>query len=120
MRNLIKDNKHQRKVRTRVKIFKTSTRPRLSVYRSNKHINAQIIDDAAGETLVAVSDNNVVQGKVKVVVSGIEIARRVGEELAKKAKTKRISKVVFDKGAYKYHGRIKALADGARKGGLIF
>lgn len=80
---------------------------RLSVFRSNKYIYAQIIDDKKGVTLVSASGDKTE-------------AAKVGEELAKEAKAKKIVKVVFDRGEYKYHGQVKALADGARKGGLSF
>jgi len=106
----------RRKKRTRGKILNQKSQPRLSVFRSNLHIYAQIIDDQKENTLVSASDQEIDdKGKNK-----IEKARLVGEILAKKAKTKKITRVIFDRGAYKYHGRIKALADEARKGGLIF
>lgn len=103
-----------RKKRVRGKVFGTEERPRLSVFRSNAKITAQIIDDIKGKTLVFADDKDV-KGKTKT-----EKALLVGEALAKKALVKKIKKVVFDKGGYKYHGRVKALADGARKGGLDF
>lgn len=93
-------------------------RPRLSVFRSNKTIYAQIIDDKARKTLVSASEKEIklkIKGKTKV-----EKARLVGEILAQKATKKKIKKVVFDRGSYRYHGRIKALAEGAKKGGLEF
>lgn len=105
----------QRKRRVRAKISGNADRPRLSVYRSLKHIYAQIIDDDKGITLVASSDLTV-KGKNKKLDS----ASLVGEDLAKKAITKKIKKVAFDKGASRFHGRVKALAEGARKGGLDF
>jgi large subunit ribosomal protein L18 len=88
--------------------------PRLSVFRSLKNISAQIIDDDAGVTLVAASSVNF-SAKEK-----LDLARKVGQELAKKAKEKKITKVCFDRSGYAYHGRVKALADGARDGGLKF
>lgn len=103
----------QRKRRTRVKIARSASLPRLSVFRSNRHIYAQII--AKGQTIVAVSDRSLSDKGTKT-----EVAESVGIELAKGAKSKHISKVVFDRGAYKYHGRVKSLAEGARKGGLTF
>jgi large subunit ribosomal protein L18 len=114
------DRKLQRKTRVRVKIARTSKLPRLSVFRSNKHIFAQIIDDVKRATLVSSSDKSLAKGKNKASGSRIAQAELVGMELAKKALSKKISKVTFDRGAYKYHGRVKALADGARKGGLNF
>lgn len=107
----------QRKNRVRAKISGTPTRPRLSVFRSIRHIYAQLIDDEAGKTLVAVSDKNL-KGIEKMNKTNISFL--VGEELAKKALAKKIKKAAFDKGAYKFHGRVKALAEGARKGGLEF
>jgi len=116
-------NKLKRKLnrerRTRVKIARVGKYPRLSVYRSNKHIFAQIIDDSKGSTLVAVSDKSLAKGK-KETLRGVALSETVGIALAEKAKAKKISKVTFDRGSYKYHGRVKALAEGARKGGLNF
>lgn len=107
-----------RKKRVRGKIVGSSYRPRLSVFRSNKHLYVQFIDDLKGTTLMGLSDKVVKKNSLKMTKT--KIAAFLGEELAKYAKTKRISKVVFDRGSYKYHGRIKALAEGARKGGLKF
>lgn len=107
-------NRLRRKVRIRARVTGTAERPRLSVHRSLKQITAQVIDDAAGKTLIAVSTK---EAKVK---SNVEGAKKAGELLAKKAKDAGITSVVFDRNAYKYHGRIKALADGAREGGLQF
>ncbi len=106
--------------RVRKKIFGTPERPRLCVFRSLKHIYAQIIDDTIGHTLVAASTldpalREKIKGKTKT-----EQAREVGLLLAQKALAKGITKVAFDRGGYKYHGRVKALAEGARKGGLEF
>ncbi len=109
-------NFFQRKMRVRAKIFGTKIRPRLSVFRSNKYLNAQIIDDEKGVTLAAVSTKNLKSAK-EVKVSQAALA---GETLAKNALKKKIKKIVFDKSGYKYHGRVKALAEGARKGGLEF
>lgn len=106
-----------RRKRVRAKIFGTSNVPRLSVYASNKHIYAQIIDDEKMTTLTAASDRD--KGH-KLKGKKTEIARAVGNLLAKKAKEKKIKKVVFDRGFRLYHGRIKALAEGAREGGLEF
>lgn len=104
--------------RVRAKISGTPERPRLNVFRSIKHIYAQLIDDEAGHTLVSAST-------VDPVLRGtdggnIEGARHVGALLAKRAVEKGITRVVFDRGGYKYHGRVKALADAAREGGLEF
>lgn len=108
-----------RQKRIRAKVGGTTARPRLSVFRSLSHIYAQIIDDLTGKTLVAASD----LGKIKVTSAGnknLQFAKAVGLAIAQKAKTAGINTVVFDRGGYKYHGRIKALAEGAREGGLIF
>lgn len=105
-----------RKLRTRKKIFGTTERPRLSVYRSLKHIYAQVIDDINHKTLVASSTKE----KSVKAPSGVNGAVLVGEALGKKAVAKGIKSVVFDRGARPYHGQIKALADGARKAGLQF
>ena len=93
---------------------------RLSVFRSNKHIFAQIIDDGRGVTLLTASDLSLEVKKVKKGLKKMEIAKMVGELLGQKAIQKKIPEVVFDKGCYKYHGRVKALAEGARTAGLKF
>ncbi len=109
-----------RHTRVRKKVRGTSERPRLNVYRSLNHMYAQIIDDLAGSTLVAASSNDKeIKGKMKTG-SNIEAAKLVGVMLAKKAEEKGVKKVVFDRGGYMYHGRVKALADAAREGGLEF
>ncbi len=99
----------------RAKISGTKTRPRLSAFRSNKHVFLQLIDDEAGKTIVSVSDSS-----AKKNINKIDTAKEAGKKLAEMAKGKKIKKVVFDRGGYKYHGRIKAVADGAREGGLEF
>ncbi len=106
----------KRKIRIRKKVFGTPERPRLVVFRSNRHIYAQIVDDIKGHTLVAYSSLNL--GKDVTLTK--EIARKVGMELARLALDRDIDKVVFDRNGYLYHGRVKALADGAREGGLKF
>lgn len=95
----------------------TRRRPRLSVFRSNKHIYAQIVDDTNNATLASANDEHI---KSKNKKNKTEIALMVGETVAKKAIKKKIKSVVFDRSGYRYHGRVKALADGARKGGLKF
>ncbi len=94
-------------------------RPRLSVFRSNRHIFLQLIDDEKNKTLVSVRDIPVKAGK-KSKTTKTEIARETGKKLAELAMEKKIKKVVFDRGGYKYHGRIRAAAEGARDGGLEF
>ncbi len=104
----------QKRIRSKVRL--NVQRPRLSVFRSNKYIYAQIIDDVKRETLLGVSEKD-----LTVKTAGrLEKAKALGTLLAKKAAGKKISNVVFDKGAYKFHGRIKSLAEGAREGGLKF
>ena len=120
----------QRSKRTRTKIKETSNRLRLSVFRSNKHISAQIIDDGQKKTLVSANDLKLKRSRRKVGIptqkaSGekmtkTEIAQEVGKLIAQEANKKKIKEVVFDRGKYRYHGRIKALAEGAREGGLKF
>lgn len=109
------EKRHQR---VRKKVRGTAERPRLSVYRSLKNIYVQLIDDDQGKTLAAVS-SLVKEGKGKQA-NNIATAKLLGKKLSEVAKEKKITKVVFDKAGYKYHGRIKALADAAREGGLQF
>jgi len=110
------DSKTRRINRVRAKIAVNSTIPRLSVFRSNYHIWAQIIDDKHGKTLVAFSSKNL----SKIIGTKTDQAFAVGENIGKIALKKKISFIRFDRGPYKYHGRVKALAEGARKGGLKF
>ena len=105
----------RRHARVRAKISGTSARPRLSVYRSNRGMFLQLIDDEAGVTLASASSL-----EVKETGKKTEISLNLGKLIAEKAKAKKISLVVFDRGSYKYHGRVKAVADGAREGGLKF
>jgi large subunit ribosomal protein L18 len=103
--------------RTRSKVNGTTVRPRLAVFRSNKYVSAQVIDDDKGKTLVSYSSKSIKDDSDKTKT---QLAHTVGEELAKLAKKKKVGEVVFDKRSYKYHGVVKALAEGARKGGLKF
>ena len=110
----------RRQVRVRRKVSGTAERPRLNIYRSHTEIYAQVIDDNAGHTLVAASS---IDGDLRTQLDGmkrVEQARQVGKLLAERAKAKGIQQVVFDRGGYRYAGRIKALADAAREGGLEF
>ena len=107
-----------RKKRIRGKVHGTKGRPRLSVFRSNKGVYAQIINDVSGETYVSASYNEIKEQKAKMAKK--DVSFKVGELLAQKAKAKKIKKVVFDRGGYRYHGRVESLAEGARKGGLDF
>lgn len=94
----------------------TDKKPRLCVFRSNKHIYAQLIDDVKKQTILSVNDSKLKKGKqVKV-----DLAKEIGKAIAKAALENKIEKVVFDRGPYKYHGRVKAVAEGAREGGLKF
>ncbi|MEM6261162.1 MAG: 50S ribosomal protein L18 [Bacteroidota bacterium] len=108
------------RIRTRIRthIRGNADKPRLSVFRSNKQIYAQLIDDDMGVTLVSCSSR--LKDLSSQPVSKIETSRLVGQRLAEIAKEKGIGTVVFDRGGYKYHGRVKALAEGAREGGLVF
>lgn len=102
--------------RLRKKVVGTPERPRLAVYRSLSNIYAQVIDDSKGHTVAAASSSIKGFGKG----SSVDAAKKVGAEIAKKAKAAGVSSVVFDRGGFKYHGRIAALAEGAREGGLEF
>jgi large subunit ribosomal protein L18 len=108
--------RQKRKIRIRKKITGTLERPRLCVFRSNKHIYAQIINDETGSTVVSSSTQSI-EGEHKLTK---ETAFKVGKDIAAKAKEKSIESVVFDRNGFFYHGRVKALADGARDGGLNF
>ena len=109
-----RERRFKRHLRVRNKVSGTAERPRLVVFRSLKHIYAQLVDDTANRTLATVSDLGIEQGKKG------ERAAEVGKLIAERAKTAGITRVVFDRAGYRYHGRIKAVADGARKGGLEF
>jgi large subunit ribosomal protein L18 len=119
MTNIKLTPKERRLKRVRAKIRGTKKRPRLTVFRSNKYTFAQIIDDEKGITLVAANEKQALKRASKKQTK-TERATAVGEILAKKALKKGIKKVAFDRGQYKYHGRIKALAEAARANGLIF
>lgn len=111
----LQKQRQSRKVRIRHQVNVVSDRPRLHVYRSNRYIYAQIIDDAKGKTLVACSEK-------EITIKGTKTQRAaaIGECIAKKAIKAKITKVRFDRGYYKYHGRVKAIAEAARKEGLEF
>jgi large subunit ribosomal protein L18 len=112
--------RRRRKQRVRKKVLGTDQRPRISVFKSNKHIYAQIISDERGMTLASVSTlSKDLAAKVKNV-KGIEAGKAVGLALAKICKEKNISQVIFDRNGFIFHGRVKAIADGAREGGLEF
>lgn len=106
-----------RRRRIRAKVFGTKDRPRLSIFRSNKHIRTQLIDDKNGETILSADD---IGFDKKEKFTKTQVAFEVGNKLAQDAKKKKIKEVFFDKGGYAYHGRVKSVAEGARKGGLLF
>ncbi|MBI4837493.1 MAG: 50S ribosomal protein L18 [Candidatus Portnoybacteria bacterium] len=110
-----KEQRKRRHARIRAKVKGTAWRPRLSVFRSNAHIYAQMINDQNGRVLFSLGDPSL---KASKSLKKVELAREVGKKLAKQAADKKIYRAVFDRGGYKYHGRVKALADGAREGGL--
>lgn len=112
----IKKQRQDRKVRVRYATKGTTDRPRLHVFRSNKYMYAQIIDDSQGKTLVAASEKQL----EKIKGTKTEKAAAIGKLLAEKAKKAKLTKVVFDRGYYKYHGRVKAVAEAARQNGLEF
>lgn len=115
MKKVSKNKRQIRHKRVRAKVAGTAECPRLSVFRSNKHVFLQLVDDSKGKTLVSMSDY-----KIKKKIAKTDRAKETGKELAKLAKEKKIKKVVFDRGGYKYHGRVKAAADAAREEGLKF
>ena len=129
---LLKQQKRKRRhKRVRAKVFGTNKIPRLCVFKSPKHIYAQLINDEKGKTILSSSDLELKKSKSKTIskttpkvkqirTGKIALAYKVGELIAEKAQEEKIKKVVFDRGGYKYHGRIKAIAEGARKGGLEF
>lgn len=110
------NGRKRRRLRIRQKVFGTSKRPRLSVYRSLKHIYAQVVNDEEGRTLCSASSLKI----EKDGITKVEVAKKVGNLIAKEAGSKDIKEVTFDRSGYLYHGRVKALAEGAREGGLQF
>jgi large subunit ribosomal protein L18 len=118
-RTIRRQHRHRR---VRSKIVGTAARPRLAVFRSAKHITAQIIDDTVGKTLVSITDTQLSAAvkATKEQTHKVAVAEAVGKLIAEKAKVKKITSVVYDAAGYRYHGRVKALADGARAGGLAF
>ncbi|MEA3231958.1 MAG: 50S ribosomal protein L18 [Thermodesulfobacteriota bacterium] len=117
---LKKQTRLKRKRRIRKKITGTAERPRLCVFRSAKHIYAQVVDDSTGRTLAAAGS---LEGKIKGqsdVKGKIDVASRVGKSVGERAKKQGVQKVVFDRNGFFYHGRVKAVSDGAREAGLLF
>lgn len=121
-----KDNQERRRGRVRRKIFGTAAKPRLNVFRSLKHLFVQLIDDQKAATLVSAKDTEIKAGSPRSLQAAgskskkTDLAFQVGELIAAKAKKIGIAEVVFDRAGYKYHGRVKAVAEGARQGGLKF
>ncbi len=103
--------------RVRARVRGTAARPRLAVFRSLRHVSCQLVNDVAARTLVSASDYELPKAKAR---TPLETGRAVGEAIAAKAKVAGVSQVVFDRGGYAYHGRVRALAEGARAGGLSF
>ncbi|MCD5397488.1 50S ribosomal protein L18 [candidate division NPL-UPA2 bacterium] len=116
-RRLARDRRHKK---VRKKIFGTGVRPRLSVFRSSCNIYAQLVDDEAGKTALAISSLSPEFREIMKYGGNIEAAKLVGKTLSEKCQEKGIERIVFDRGGYLYHGRVKALAEGAREGGLKF
>ena len=111
----------KRRIRIRKKVIGTAERPRLSVFRSLKHVYAQLHDDTTGTSLGMVSTkSDIIKPQLKDITGKVSAAKLVGVEVAKYALSKNITTVVFDRGGYLYHGRVKAVAEGAREGGLQF
>jgi len=111
----------KKKYRRKTKLFGTVNKPRLVVFRSLKHIYGQIIDDTAKKTILGASDLSVdLKQDMKKAKTKVERSKLLGELIARKAKDKKINQIIFDRNGYKYHGRIKALAEGLRQGGLDF
>tara|TARA_B100000700_G_C15046024_1_gene857961 strand:+ start:3453 stop:3821 length:369 start_codon:yes stop_codon:yes gene_type:complete len=117
-KRLIGRNKRHRRLRK--KVFGTNTIPRLSVFRSSLHIYVQAVDDIGGNTLASSSSLEIKESLKKIYSGGKDAAKAVGEDVAKKLLSKSISSAVFDRGGYIFHGRVKALAEGAREAGLKF
>lgn len=116
---ILKKGYDRRKTRIRIKVRGTTERPRLTVYKSNKFISLQIIDDVKAVTLASVSEKAL--GKLgELGKDGVAKAKELGRMLAEKALKLKVKKIVFDKGGYAYHGKVKAVAEGAREGGLEF
>jgi len=120
MSNQKRQLRSRRQHRIRTKIKGTAQRPRLSVYRSNYATYAQVIDDVSGKTLFAVDDRQIKKTSQKEMSAKCAKAYEVGKTIGKQAADKNIKQVVFDRGGYRYHGRVKCLADGARAAGLEF
>lgn len=117
MSTTIKDSRLRRKRSIRLKLQGTTERPRLSVYRSNKHVYAQVINDVSGATVAYASS---LDKDVPETLKGVALAKKIGELVAERAMVQKVDAVVFDRNGFLYHGQIKAIADGAREKGLKF
>jgi large subunit ribosomal protein L18 len=115
-----KQARMKRKMRIRKKIAGTAERPRLNVYRSLKNISVQVIDDSTGNTLVAASSLEKIAKQQTKFENKLELAKFIGKLAGERAREKGITKVVFDRGGFLYHGRVKAVSEGAREAGLVF
>ena len=115
-----RQSRERRHLRLRKKVQGPAERPRLAVFRSLKHIYAQIIDDSEGITLAFASTRESEFSKTQEELNKSELSKKIGANIAKRAKEKGVTSVVFDRGGFKYHGRVKALAEAARQEGLIF
>lgn len=115
-----KQRKLKRLTRTRKKLQKQGKRLRLSVFRSNRYLYAQIIDDVKGATLLSAHESEILAGDNGDSLTKTRRAELLGEQLGKKAKQKKIAHIVFDRGSYRYHGRVKAFAEALRREGLVF
>jgi len=123
-----KEARVRRHLRVRAKVSGTANKPRLCVFRSNQHIYATLINDEKNSTILVASDKEIKKTKAEKInsekegklLAKVALAYEVGQLIAQKALKNKIERVVFDRGGYKYHGRVKAVADGARKGGLMF
>ncbi len=115
-----KASRMKRKMRIRKKVFGTTARPRLNVFRSLKNISVQIIDDSTGHTLVAASSLEKIANQPSETGNKVDMAKFIGKLAGERAIEKGITRVVFDRGGFLYHGRVKAVSDGAREAGLVF
>ncbi len=112
--------RQRRHFRLRTQVIGSATKPRLSVFRSNSHIYAQLIDDQTGKTIVSANDQKMTEIKAKDLSGKVARAYEVGKMIGQAALDKKVEQIIFDRAGYKYHGRIKALAEGAREAGLKF
>jgi large subunit ribosomal protein L18 len=114
-----KQGKHKRHKRVRARVVGSGSRPRAAIFRSNKHIYVQLIDDTKAATILGMGDSSI-SGKGKAKIKKTENAKALGKHISELARQKGINSIVFDRGGFRYHGRVKALAEGLREGGLSF